>query len=267
MTLILLHSSGATAALWDDVVAAMPGIPVHAVTLPGRARVAWPPDEDGRDIPAYARCVLAFMDERGIEQATIAGHSLGGAIAMHLALEAADRVAGLGLSGTGARLRVWPHVLEGLADGVRDAAEFFANVQCGPNATDRERIVLRRMLEQSGMEQTLTDLRACDAFDIMDRVGRIRVRTQIFCGGHDLATPPRYAHYLADAIPAARLTTVPDAGHALPLEAPDAMAADLVVLWAATAPVDGRPESGTTGGRAARTRPDRVPGRTDPSAK
>lgn len=267
MTLILLHSSGATPALWDRVVAAMPGIPVRAIALPGRAGVAWPADEDGRDVAAYARHVLAFMDEQGIRQATIAGHSLGGAIAMHLALAAPARVAGLGLSGTGARLRVWPHVLEGLADGVRDAAEFFANAQCGPGATDRERIVLRRMLEHVGMEQTLTDLRACDSFDVMGRVGEIRVRTQIFSGGHDVVTPPRYARYLADSIPAARLTTLPDAGHAMPLEFPEAMAADLVVLWAATAPLDGRFPAGATAGREARTRPGRGPGKTGPSAR
>lgn len=267
MTLILLHSSGATPALWDGVVAAMPGIPVHAVGLPGRAGVAWPADEEGRDVAAYTRRVLAFMDAHGVEQATIAGHSLGGAIAMHLALTAPDRVSGLGLSGTGARLRVWPQVLEGLADGVRDAVEFFANAQCGPAATDRERIVLRRMLEHVGMQQTLTDLRACDAFDVMDRIGEIRVRTQIFCGGHDLATPERYARYLADSIPAARLTMLPEAGHAMPLEAPEAMAADLVVLWAATAPLDGRPAAGPKPGREARTRPGWGPGRTGPSAR
>lgn len=263
MTLLLLHSSGATAALWDRVVEAMPGIPVRAVTLPGRAGVAWPPEEQGRDVAAYARSVLSFMDQHDIAQATIAGHSLGGAIAMHLALTEPGRVAGLGLSGTGARLRVWPDVLEGLADGVRDTVEFFANVQCGPDATDRERVILRRMLEQVGIEQTLTDLRACDAFDVMDRVGRIGVRTQIFCGDQDLATPERYSRYLAEAIPAARLTMVPGAGHALPLEALEVMAADLVVLWAATAPLDGSPAAGATAGREARTRPDPGRGRTD----
>lgn len=261
MTLLLLHSSGATPALWDRVVALMPGIPVVAPPLPGRAGVAWPSGESGRDVAAYARWLIGFMDTEGIASATIAGHSLGGAIALQCALDHRERVAGLGLSGTGARLRVWPDVLDGLADGVRDTMEFFANVQCGPGATDRERVAIRRMLEQVGMEQTLADLRACDAFDVMDRVGDIAVRTQIFAGGNDLATPEKYARFLAGRIPAARLTLIPGAGHALPIEAAQDMAADLAVLWAATAPIGGGgaakpgraatirpgPDSGTTG--------------------
>lgn len=260
MTLILLHSSGATPALWDRVCEHLHGIPVIALALPGRAGVGWPDGEKGRDMAAYARAVVAMMDREGIERATVAGHSIGGAIALQMALDHPDRVAGLGLSCTGARLRVWPQVLEGFADGVRDTTDFWINAQCGPKTGDRERIVLRRMLEQVGMDQTLMDLRACDAFDVMDRLSEIHVRTQVFAGGNDVCTPPKYAHYLADRIAGARLSVFEDAGHTLPLEHPEEMAGDLAVLWAATAPPD------VSGGRGGSTIARTATGRSDPSA-
>ncbi|HVL88701.1 MAG TPA: alpha/beta fold hydrolase [Actinomycetota bacterium] len=236
MTLLLLHSAGATTALWDRVLEHLDGIPAFAWPLPGRAGAAWPDNERERDVAAYARAIMARMDGEGIERATIAGHSLGGAVALQMALAHSDRVAGLGLSCTGARLRVLPHVLEGFADGVRDVIDFWINVQCGPATGDRERIVMRRMLESAGMEQTWCDLRACDGFDVMDRLPEIGVRTQVFGGGHDVVTPPKYARYLAERISGARLTIFPGAGHTAPLEHPEEMAGDLAVLWAATAP-------------------------------
>ena len=238
MTLILLHSSGATPALWDRVLEHLHGIPTLALALPGRDGCAWPDAERERGVGAYARTVVAAMDREGVERATVAGHSLGGAVALWMALEHSERVAGLGLSCTGARLRVWPQVLEGFADGVRDTIDVFANAQCGPKAGDRERIVLRRMLEAVGMEHTLTDLQACDLFDVMDRLAEIRVRTQVFAGGRDVCAPVKYAQYLVERISGARLTIFEDAGHTVPLEHPQEVAGDLAVLWAATTAVD-----------------------------
>ncbi len=247
--LVLLHSSGANPSLWDRVVAHLTGVPVLVPALPGRAGAPWPESRPDRDVAAYGRAVLDAMDAAGAGSATIAGHSLGGAIALWLALEHPSRVRGLGLLGTGARLRVWPHVLEGLADGVRDTLDALGHLQCGPATTDRDRVAIRRMLESTGMEQTLTDLLACDRFDMMDRLGAIKVPTQIMGGSQDGCTPPRYAHYLAERISGARLTMFEGVGHALPLERAEAVAGELAVLWAATA--DRKP--GTTEAETSKT--------------
>ncbi len=45
--------------------------------------------------PEMADDVLAYMDAQGLEKATILGHSMGGKVAMQLALKAPDRVAGI----------------------------------------------------------------------------------------------------------------------------------------------------------------------------
>ncbi|MGH8310432.1 MAG: alpha/beta fold hydrolase, partial [Steroidobacteraceae bacterium] len=179
MTLVLIHSSCAAPPLWDRVRENLTGIPVLAPALPGRASNPWPPDDGDRSVAAYARAVLAAMDREGIGAATIAGHSLGGAIALQIALEHPDRVLGLGLVCTGARLRVWPHALDALAEGVREAIDVMVAAWCGPRTNDRERIAIRRLMESVGTEQGHLDLCACDAFDVMDRLGEIRARTQV----------------------------------------------------------------------------------------
>lgn len=250
MTLVLIHGSGSTPSLWDRVRSHLTGIPSYVVTLPGRENVQWPAGSDDRTVAAYGRAVMEAMDREGIDAATLAGHSLGGAIAMHLALEHPERVRGLGLVCTGARLRVLPAGLDAMREGTRDAIERAAATWCTPATPDRDRIAIRRMMESVGTMQTSIDLTACDGFDVMDRVSEIRCRTQIVGGEEDVLTPPKYSKYLAERIAGSRCVIETGAGHALPLERPEALAGDLAVLWAATTP---RP----TAGPAAATAPGR----------
>lgn len=50
------------------------------------------PHTDTMDYPAMAADVLAYMDKQGLERACVLGHSMGGKVAMQLALLAPDRV-------------------------------------------------------------------------------------------------------------------------------------------------------------------------------
>jgi pimeloyl-ACP methyl ester carboxylesterase len=236
VTLVLLHGAGETPALWERVVPHLIGIPTIVPALPGRAGVAWG-DEAKRDVAAYARTVIAEMDRHAAATATIAGHSLGGAIALHLALEYPERVSAVGLIATGARLRVRPDVLDALNDGVKDVLDVLVNGQTTPRTSDRDRVVLKRMLESVPMEQTHEDLMACDGFDVMAVTNRIRTRALVLAGEDDLVTPIKYSRYLAETIVGARLVAFPGVGHAVPLERAEEVAGELAVLWAASQPL------------------------------
>ncbi len=53
------------------------------------------PHTDTMDYPVMAADVIAYMDARGLEQATLLGHSMGGKTAMQVALSYPDRVKAL----------------------------------------------------------------------------------------------------------------------------------------------------------------------------
>lgn len=53
------------------------------------------PHTDTMTYPEMADDVLAYMDAQGLEKATVLGHSMGGKVAMQMALKAPERVAGI----------------------------------------------------------------------------------------------------------------------------------------------------------------------------
>lgn len=62
---------------------------VHSLDLPNHGRSAW---TDNMDLAELAAAVVRWMDHRHLEMAHVVGHSLGGKVAMQLALDAPYRV-------------------------------------------------------------------------------------------------------------------------------------------------------------------------------
>jgi 3-oxoadipate enol-lactonase/4-carboxymuconolactone decarboxylase len=229
VTLVLVHSAGATPAIWDSVRRHLAGIPVLTPMLPGRDGAG----EPAPDVDAHAAAVLRAMDDAGVSRATIGGHSLGGAVALWLAIHARDRVAGIGVANAGARMKVHPQMLAALPDGLDGMSELIATSNFPPGAP-QEWIDQRRIAyEHVGGETLLADLTACDRFDVLDRLWEIRCRTQIMAGSEDALSPPKHARTMAERISAARIIVYPGAGHMLPIERPAEVAGELAVLWAA----------------------------------
>ncbi|HEV3046569.1 MAG TPA: alpha/beta fold hydrolase [Solirubrobacteraceae bacterium] len=105
-SLVLLHGFSGTHRAWDGVVAALGGErynPVLALDLPGHGRAADAPRPLG-----FERCV-AHVLERSPERFALCGYSLGGRVALHVALAAPERVARL--------------VLVSCSPGIEDPAE------------------------------------------------------------------------------------------------------------------------------------------------
>ncbi|HJR19018.1 MAG TPA: alpha/beta fold hydrolase [Actinomycetota bacterium] len=247
MTLVLLHSAGATPEIWDRVRGCLVGVPVIAPPLPGRADAGEPAD----DVAVHGDAVLRVMDREGIDRAAIGGHSLGGAVALWLAINHPRRVAGLGLVNAGGRMRVAPQMLEALPDGLEPILDMVAlsNFPSGsPSDWVEER---RKGYRAVGGATLLADLTACDRFDVLDRLWEIRCRTQVLAGSEDSLTPPRHAKMMAERISAARYVEYAGAGHMLPIERAAEIAGELAVLWASTldGPTRGRgaPASGGAG--------------------
>ncbi len=225
---LLLHGAGGSAGDWPPEARAVPGRRVVAVDLPGHGGSAGP---GLRSVPAYAAEVARLLEALGAGPALVAGHSMGGAIALWLALEHPGCVASLALVSTGARLRVAPVLLSGLASPATFPAtvETLVEWELGPRAGPHLREAQRRALHAAG-GVTHGDLSACDAYDVSGRLAEVRVPALVLCGSEDRLTPPRLSRSLAERLPAGRLEIVEGAGHMLPLEAPAAVAAALATL-------------------------------------
>jgi 3-oxoadipate enol-lactonase/4-carboxymuconolactone decarboxylase len=229
VTLVLVHSAGATPAIWDRVRRHLTGVPVLTPTLPGRDGTGTPTV----DVAEHAAAVLRAMDVADVARATIGGHSLGGAVALWLAIHARDRVAGIGVANASARMRVHPQMLAALPGGLNDMSELIATSNFTPGAPQEWIDERRAAYERVGGETLLADLTACDRFDVLDRLWEIRCRTQILAGSEDALAPPKHARTMAERISAARIIEYAGAGHMLPIERPAEVAGELAVLWAA----------------------------------
>ena len=90
--LVLVHGSGMSAPTWAPMLAHLGDRRVHAVDLPGFG-LSDPLDYSGRTLRGHAVAQLgSLLDALELEQATIAGTSLGAMWALCLALERPERV-------------------------------------------------------------------------------------------------------------------------------------------------------------------------------
>lgn len=85
--LILIHGTGGSRAAWDSVVPLLaPHRRVFVIDLPGCGSSPALPDETMPTIPALAEAIAQWMGERDLGPAHVAGNSLGGGIALELAM-------------------------------------------------------------------------------------------------------------------------------------------------------------------------------------
>lgn len=216
-TLVLVHGAGGSRLHWPAQLRRLSGATVYTLDLPGHGRSAGPGCDTVAD---YAQAVAAFLDAVEARPATIVGHSMGGAVALQLAFDFAGRVAGLVLVATGARLRVAPAILEGIRTNFTGSVDLITRFAWSAEASPRLARLGQQALQEAGAEVLLGDFAACDRFDVMERLGEIRVPTLVVTGSADQMTPAKYAHFLVEHIAGARLVTVASAGHMVMLEQP-----------------------------------------------
>jgi pimeloyl-ACP methyl ester carboxylesterase len=190
---------------------------VVAPDLPGHGR-------SHGDAPAAidgsVETVRRLLDALGLAKAVVGGHSMGGAVAQAFALAHPDRVAGLLLVGTGARLKVLPSIFEALQQDYPAGVRLVTDLAVSPAASAELKDSIYRLSVATPYRVTAADFGACDVFDAMDRLATITAPTLVVVGRDDRLTPPKYAEFLASRIAGARLAVIPGAGHYVQLERP-----------------------------------------------
>ena len=219
--LVLVHGAGGCGAIWARQLAGLDDVArVIAVDLPGHGLTE---SRNSPSVEGYAAWIRAFLDAAGLNRVVLGGHSMGGAIAQTLALEQPERLDGLILVGTGARLRVLPRILDLLRGSPPEGRTLIASLAWSPATRAGAVVEAERALLETAPLVTLGDFLACDRFDVMDRIEGVRMPTLVVVGRDDRLTPPKYAAHLARTVSRARLVEIDAAGHFPQLEQPQAV--------------------------------------------
>ncbi|WP_058366913.1 alpha/beta fold hydrolase [Haloparvum sedimenti] len=224
---LCVHGSGGNHGVWKAQARLADEYPIVAVDLSGHGESG---DVDARPGPetlaAYADDVVAVAEETGAS--VVCGNSLGGAVALWVALERDLSLDGLVLAGTGAKLAVLQDLLDWLAEDFDRAVAFLhGEDRLFHDAPDEYVELSEAAMRECGRATAERDFRTCHRFDVRDRLGEIGVPALAVVGEYDGLTPPRYHDYLADEMPRCERALIEDAAHLAMLEQPAAFNAAL----------------------------------------
>ncbi len=223
---VLIHGAGGSHLSWPSEIRRMRGFRIFALDLPGHGKSA---GGGQQSIEGYAQAIVNWLEAVGLYRPVFVGHSMGGAIALRLALDYPERVTALALLGSAAKLQVNPVLLEEASnpETFPNAVEKVIAWSFGPDAPiNLTTLVVRRMLE-TRPSVLYNDFLACNAFDVTHLLTQIQHPALIICGERDRMTPLRHSQFLASRLAKARLEIIPGAGHMVMLEKPAEVASRL----------------------------------------
>ncbi len=228
--LVLLNSIGTDMSLWDAAVPhLLPAFRLLRIDTRGHG-ASDAPDGD-YSLAMLADDVAAIMTGAGIDAAAVAGVSLGGMVAMQLALDHPDRVSALALICTSAAMdpAAWDaRVRTVRAQGTAAIAEMaIGRFLSAPFVARHPEIadgMKRALVGQSGAGYAGAGAAIRD-MALADRIAGIAVPTLVVTGAVDISTPyAGHGEALMAAIPGARHVGVAGA-HLPPVEVPATLAA------------------------------------------
>ncbi|MFQ5873959.1 MAG: alpha/beta fold hydrolase [Dehalococcoidia bacterium] len=214
MKLIFIHGSGGTGADFHYQTRYFQDS--EAVTLPGH-----PDGKACKTLQGYVEWLRGYIHGKEYKDVVLAGHSMGGGIVLLYGFLYPEELKGLISIGSGARLRVHPKYLAEHHDGITNREAWDKLHRQQTYASDPA--VHEKLLEQTlkvGPAVTYSDFMACDHFDLLDRVGEIKLPTLALCGTKDEMTPPLYSRYLGEHMPNAQTVIIDGASHSVMLERP-----------------------------------------------
>jgi len=237
---VLIHAGIADSRMWEPQLRSFaPSHRVIAPDLPGFGQT--PLDQDPVDFRAFVRDAL---DAAGMQSAALVGTSLGGRIALELALESPERVSALVLVGSGLDGHEWSKEVEAFGDEEEAALErgdldtaVETNLRmwlAGPTRRlDEIDPAIRRLVGE--MQRNAFRLQQGHDFRLAvleppasQRLAEIRVPTLVLTGDEDVPDIHVIAEKLTREIPGAERATIADAAHLPNLERPEEF--DRIVL-------------------------------------
>lgn len=227
-TLLFIHSLGSDADLWETVSNAFAtSYRRIRYDLRGHGRSEIGPPECLVD--DHAADLERLLDQLGVPTATLVGVSIGGLIAMAVAVRSPSRVRRLVLCATGAKLGTtdgWNTRIERVRSlGLEGCAEAILDRWFAPGFSERDPRTFRRSRNKLLRTPAAGYLASCVALreaDFRRRLSGLRMPALVLSGEHDLIAPPSLGRALAGEIPGATHETILGTAHLPPIEEPAA---------------------------------------------
>jgi pimeloyl-ACP methyl ester carboxylesterase len=232
-SVIFLHGLGASMYAWRGNLAPVESAGFRVLAFDNRGFGFSEKPAHGYSNADYARLLVAFMDSLHLPDAVLVGHSMGGAIAAQCAITYPKRVRGLVLidaAGFGVRapmaLRIvgWPGVGR-LASGLRSrwmTRRLLRSTYADPSRVRPEDVdQYYAPVAEPDFGRALHGVLREFRFDALaGRLTRVPLPTLVLWGERDEWIPASLGRALALELPRVAYLSVPNAGHALPEEAP-----------------------------------------------
>lgn len=193
-----------------------------------------------RDMLDVTLHTLDVLEKLGLNKPILVGHSMGGMIAAEMAAVApneVDRLVLIAAAGLWIEEHPAPDIFALLPREFppllfHDAAFGQKVMTADVNINDPAFLIpfLVNNSRQMGMAGKF--LFPIPERGLKERIHRIKARTVLVWGDSDRIYPAPYAHAFRDAIPGSELAIVPEAGHMVPIEKPDAVIAAIARLVA-----------------------------------
>ncbi|NUU08183.1 alpha/beta hydrolase [Leifsonia sp. C5G2] len=235
--LVFLHYWGGSARTWDVVLGLLPLHEAVSIDFRGWGRSRGLPGPFG--LEQLAEDTLAIIDEAGIDDYVLVGHSMGGKVAQLIAATRPAGLRGIVLVGSGPAVpaaEITPEYQEQLSHAY-DTEESAAGA--------RDHVLTSTPLSERLAAQVLEDSRASAddartewplrgiAEDVSDRTRMIDVPSLVVAGERDRVEPAAVLERnLMPYLAAADFVVLPGTGHLIPLEAPEALAAAIAAFVA-----------------------------------
>ena len=246
--IILLHGYGASVYSWRGV---MPALAEYGTVIAydrpafGFTERPLPAEWKGKTNPyrgsSQPELLVGLMDELGVEQAVLVGHSAGGRVAVLTALTYPERISALVLVDPalyGEMSPGWLQVLSGIPQVDRVAPFLVRSIQDrgveiiyrawhDPDlVTDDVVAAYKEPLKLASWDRSLWEYSkvAGDA-SVEDRLGELDLPVLVVTGDDDQVVPTEESVQAAADIPGAKLAVFPDCGHVPNEECPAAFLA------------------------------------------
>jgi 3-oxoadipate enol-lactonase len=230
---MMAHGLATNLAMWDDLVDVLKG-EYQCLRYDARGHGATPPTPGDYSFELLTRDAAKILDALHVERTHFVGLSMGGMVALGLALHVPDRLASISVCDARGEadeeyIEGWNHRIQivrkgGMAALIdRTLQRWFTPAFLAKPSPALDK--MRSMMGETSPDGYCGCGEALKALHYGARLSEIRTPTMLLVGAQDLGAPPPIVREMHRAMPESRYVEIPDAGHISNVEQPVLFAA------------------------------------------